>query len=59
MNPIAEVEISKEFDIEFDYVDGKLVLTLGYEGKGVGAEFALKASPEYFISKIMKAVTKK
>lgn len=43
---------NKEFDFDFKLVDGKVVISAKYEGKGASSELVNKIEPKYFLEKL-------
>jgi hypothetical protein len=44
--------MDKELDFDFKLVDGKVVISVKYDGKGLESELVNKISAEYFLDKI-------
>jgi len=53
---LANIELGQEAKIDFDLIDGKLVLKVSYQGKGVGAGISVSMEPAYFIDKLTAAI---
>ena len=50
------VELGSETGLKISFVEGKLALSVNYDGKGVDGSLALKADPVYFLEKIAEAI---
>ena len=51
------VEFSRgEADLDLALIDGKLRLTVGYDGKGVDAGIYVDVEPSYFLDKLKNAI---
>lgn len=51
-----EKELSKELKMKIEMKDGKLNLSLGYDGAGVDAGMYVAVEPDYFIDQLAAAV---
>ena len=51
-----EKEISNEVKFEIDVKEGKVVLSVGYDGKGADAKVEVALEGEYFLDKLADAI---
>jgi len=49
-------DLGKELDLKIDFKDGKLALSLVYDGKGGDASIGLSLEPDYFLDKLKAAI---
>lgn len=53
---LMDKEISKELKLKIEFLNGKLVLGMYYEGKGVTAETSVAVSADYFLTQLEAAI---
>lgn len=52
MSEIAGANLSSELGYKLEMVDGKLKLSLNYDGKGAEAGMSVSLEPSYFLDKL-------
>jgi len=53
---IVKGEIGSEGEYSLEIKDGKLRMTVGYDGKGVNTGVYLDLEPDYFLDKLKEAI---
>lgn len=51
-----ELVFSKEAKMDFEFKNGKIIITLAYEGEGAGASVGFHAGSDYFLDKLAAAI---
>jgi hypothetical protein len=53
---LSEKELGSESLLKLEVVEGKLKLSVKYDGKGLDGELSLLLDPDYFADKLAEAV---
>lgn len=56
MGELAKGQIGPEVQYDLELVDGKLKVSVGYDGSGVDAGVYVTVEPEYFIDKLAAVI---
>lgn len=56
MNDLAKGKIGSEGTYDLEFKDGKLRLTIAYDGAGVDGGFFIDLEPEYFLDKLAAVI---
>lgn len=53
---LVEYDFGKESGLDLEFKDGKLRLTIQYDGKGADAGVYVDLEPDYFLDKLAAAI---
>jgi hypothetical protein len=53
---LFEKQLGAETNVDIDFKDGDLVLTVTYDGKGLRAGVSVKVDGEYFLDKLAEKI---
>jgi hypothetical protein len=51
-----DLKLGAEAGLKLQLIDGKAVLSVGYDGKGIDGAISLSADAEYFIDKVFDLI---